>query len=62
MNKSPTQQDPPVLVSDIQAKEKELSREIVYHTTKMDLWRSEIARMFAEQAKMNTTASRTGLL
>nr|CAH8832307.1 unnamed protein product [Trichobilharzia regenti] len=59
LNKSPTQQDPPVLVSDIQAKEKELSREIVYHTTKMDLWRSEIARMFAEQAKMNTTASRT---
>ncbi|CAH8834290.1 unnamed protein product [Trichobilharzia szidati] len=59
LNKSPTQQDPPVLVSDIQTKEKELSREIVYHTTKMDLWRSEIARMFAEQTKMNFTASQT---
>ncbi|KAK4473434.1 hypothetical protein MN116_002804 [Schistosoma mekongi] len=55
LNKSPTYQDPPVLVSDIQSKEGELSREIVYHTTKINLWRSEIARMFAEQSKINAT-------
>ncbi|KAH9596503.1 Hypoxia up-regulated protein 1, variant 3 [Schistosoma haematobium] len=54
LNKSPTYEDPPILVSTIRSKEGELSREISYHTTKMNLWRSEIARMFAEQSKMNT--------
>ncbi|CAI2725313.1 unnamed protein product [Schistosoma spindalis] len=54
LNKSPTYEDPPILVSTIRSKESELSREISYHTTKMNLWRSEIARMFAEQSKMNT--------
>ncbi|KAH8849844.1 Hypoxia up-regulated protein 1 [Schistosoma japonicum] len=56
LNKSLTYQDPPVLVSAIQSKEAELSRETVYHTTKINLWRSEIARMFAEQSKINATS------
>ncbi|CAH8440169.1 unnamed protein product [Schistosoma rodhaini] len=55
LDKSPTYEDPPILVSTIQSKESELSREIYYYTTKMNLWRSEIARMFAEQSKMYTT-------
>ncbi|XP_018649369.1 hypoxia upregulated 1 (hyou1)-related [Schistosoma mansoni] len=55
LDKSPTYEDPPILVSTIQSKESELSREINYYTTKMNLWRSEIARMFAEQSKMYTT-------
>ncbi|VDP70562.1 unnamed protein product [Schistosoma curassoni] len=61
LNKSPTYEDPPILVSTIRSKESELSREISYHTTKMNLWRSEIARMFAEQSKMNTADPLKGL-
>ncbi|CAH8294102.1 unnamed protein product, partial [Schistosoma turkestanicum] len=57
LNKSPTNEDPPILVSTIRSKENELSREINYYTTKINLWRSDIARMFVERSKMNVTDS-----